>query len=221
MVDVIKKRTQWAICRELTAIMLFGVMVNANAQAPGLEPVYVDSRLSLRFPAKLSQLQYERVVEFSDKRLGYCVKYKAETALGQICVYDFGHQNLATGVDSKEFKDALKTAEDGMREGINSGPFRKGKLFIEGAPLIESGGKTAKVEMRIFTSEMDASAGTEPDQNTHLILMTTGLGKFLKLNYSAKNQTTEAFTEETRKILTDFLAPNAATMEQLLVEVKK
>ena len=106
-----KINCQHAFPKVLFVISLFASTANASANAlepgPGPEPAYVDSRLQLRFPTKLSQIPYQRVVEYGEKKLGYCVAYQGETALGQLCVYDLGHDNLPTGIDSKEFKEAL------------------------------------------------------------------------------------------------------------------
>lgn len=222
-----KTNCQGARPRNLFVLSLLALMANASAvervAVAGSEPapvVHVDPQTQLRFPAKLSELRYRRVREFNDKRLGYCVVYEGDTSLGQVCVYDFGHDNLPTGVDSKEFQAALKLAVDGTLEGFNHSPFRNGQLIATGTPSIQHEGKEAKAEMRMFTSEHGAQ-GETPVQNVDMVLMTTGLGKFLKFNYTAKNTKPDAFAEQTRAVIQEFVAFNEPTMGKLLVGTRK
>jgi hypothetical protein len=196
--------------------VLCGAALSANAQ--DLVPAYVDPITNLRFPKKLSEIRYERVDAYPDKRLGYCVVYSARAALGQVCVYDFGHQALSPGVDSKEFKAALQIAVDGTLNSLNRAPYSKGTLIGTGTPLIEGAGKAARAEMRMFTSELNRPDQTSI-QNVHLILMTSGLGKFIKFNYSAQGPTSDAFAEESRRIIEEFIRFNGATLEKLLTDV--
>lgn len=143
------------------------------------------------------------------------VVYDSKTSLGQICVYDFGYKNLPTGIGSKEFRQALKMAEDGMTQLIATPPYRNGKLSGTGQPEIEGEGRKAQAEMRLFTSEL-ALPDRAPVQNVHLILMTTGLGKFLKLDYTADNMAPAALAKETRQVIEAFVQANEETMKNLL-----
>ena len=195
------------------AVVLAGFALQAQAQS--LEPAHVDARLHLQFPAKLAGLQYRKTMVYPKEELGYCAVYDSKNSLGQICVYDFGYKNLPTGIGSKEFKHALKIAEDGMTQLIATPPYRNGQLIGTGQPAIEGGGKKAQAEMRLFTSEL-APPGQAPIQNAHLILMTTGLGKFLKLNYTARNMESAAFAEESKQVIQAFVEANAEAMKTLL-----
>jgi hypothetical protein len=202
----------------LPHVLLFGALCLTahGVRAQEAAARHVDQSTGLRFPGTLSRLAYERVAEFGDSKLGYCVLYAEKNAHGQVCVYDFGHKNLPTGVDSAPFKDALGKAVDATVAATNRAPLSKGQLLATGAPSIEGDGKVAKAEMRLFSSEMALPDGTK-SQQLHLILMTTGFGKFIKLNYTAHNPESDAFALETRQIVEDFVRYNGATMKQLLV----
>lgn len=201
----------------LFAVSLTIFAVDAYAQE--LKPSHVDPITELRFPPKLSKIKYVRVVEYDDVKDGYCVLYTATNSYGQICVYDFGHRNLPTGVESKEFSDALQIAIDNTIKAFSTSPYRNGKLFATATPAIEGDGKIAKAELRMFTSILDLP--NDPSvNNMHLVLMTTALGKFIKFNYTAKNPKSDEFAEETKKIIEEFIQFNGSTMPKFLVPVK-
>ena len=202
----------------LLAIAFVGVIPYAIAQEKA--PQYVDAATRLRFPAALSTLRFETVRDFGNPDLGYCVVYRGGDALGQICVYDLGHRDLPTGIDGKVFKDALGVAVNATLRGFSSGPFRNGQLIAEGTPEIEADGKIAKAEMRMFTSETVRENGAVAS-NRHLILMTTGLGKILKLNYTATAADSDQFIDQSRAVLVDFIGYNEPLMKQLPVAKKK
>jgi len=199
--------------RALFAAVLAAFALQAQAQAP--EPAHVDARLHLQFPAKLGELRYRKTVTYPNEGLGYCIVYEGKSSLAQICVYDFGHRKLPTGIDSKEFKEALQTAEDAVTRLIATPPYRNGQLIGTGRPEIAGEGRKAQAELRLFTSEL-APPGEAPVQNVHLILMTTGLGKFLKLNYTARDMESDAFAEESKQLVQDFVEANAEAMKTLL-----
>ncbi len=58
-------------------------------------------------------------------------------------------------------------------------------------------------------------------QGTHLLLMTGGLGKILKLNYSQRNVTQEVFSADAERLIEDFVRYNEAAMKTLLLEPDK
>lgn len=202
------------------ALRLAVLFTAANgAAAQDAAPRYVDQSTGLRFPTLLSQLRYEGLREFDKAALGYCVLYAAKDAHGQICVYDFGHKSLPTGIDSAPFKDALRQAVDATVAATNRAPLSRGELISTGTPSIEADGKVAKAEMRMLSSEMALPEGGTSHQ-VHLILMTTGFGKFIKLNYTARNPESEAFAQETRQIVEEFIRFNGDTMKKLMVGTK-
>jgi hypothetical protein len=204
-------------CQRLAASLFGGVLALAavQAQAQGAGPAYVDSALHLQFPAKLGDLAYWKTVTYPNKALGYCIVYEGKHSLGQICVFDFGHPNLSTGIANKEFTEALKTAEDGMTRLITTAPYRKGQLTGGGPVAIDGEGRKAQAEVRLFTSEMGPEEA--PIQNQHLILMTTGLGKFLKLNFTATNLKPDEFAEESKQVIKDFIEANRDVLKKLLL----
>jgi hypothetical protein len=171
----------------------------------------------LRFPQELSRMRFQGIREFDDKRLGYCALYAVEGANGQICVYDLGHARLPTGIDGPVFKEALALAIDGFVKALNKPPYANGQVLSQGTPSIEGGGKTARAEMRLLSSELRLPDNTTI-QGAHLLLMTAGLGKILKLNYSQRSAAAEAFATETQQIIEHFVRFNGETMKALLLE---
>lgn len=211
------------IAKHILAATVFTGLLHAApgaavAQERGGE--YTDTSTGLRFPDKLSRLRYERVMDFGNSELGYCVIYREPEALGQICVYDLGYKNVPPGVDSAAFKAALKAAEDGMLASISKPPYQHAELFANGTPSIAGGDKVAKAEARFFSSELPVE-GQAPIRNTHLILMTSGLGKFVKLIYTMRNAQSPDFAQETKQIVEDFVRFNGPLMEKFLVETKE
>ena len=202
----------------MLAIAFIGVAPHAGAQEKA--PQYVDAATRLRFPATLAELRFETVRDFGNPNLGYCAVYRGGDALGQICVYDLGHRDLPTGIDSTVFRDALGVAVDATLRGFSSGPFRNGQLIAEGTPAIEVDGKIAMAEMRMFTSETERENAVVAS-NWHLILMTTGLGKILKLNYTSTAADSEQFIDQSKAVLVDFIGYNEPLMKQLLAARKK
>jgi hypothetical protein len=202
------------LCRAGALATALGSFV-PPAHAHEVEPAYVDTGLHLQFPAQLAGLRYSKTVTYPKKELGYCVVYEGKSSLGQICVYDLGHRNLPDGIDSQEFKEAVQNAEEGMASAFAAAPFRNGQVIGTGPTTIEAEGKKAQAEVRLFASEM-ALPDEEPVHNLHLILMTTGLKKFLKLNYTARNMAPDAFAEETKQLIQAFIEANGKTLVQLM-----
>ncbi|WP_288380591.1 hypothetical protein [uncultured Massilia sp.] len=197
------------------AFLLAALCLSAQGAGAQEAASYADLATGLRFPKMLGQLGYQRMVTFGDDKLGYCVLYAHPEARAQLCVYDMGHKNLPTGVDSAPFKEALGLAVQGTIISSNKAPFSNGKEIASGTPSIEADGRAAKAEMRMFTSDMAQLDGSVVRQ-THLILMTTGLGKFLKLNYTSRRGS-DAFALESRQFVEDFVRFNGDTMKQLLL----
>lgn len=188
-----------------------------GVQADDTPTVYVDEATHLRFPAMLGGLQYVRVQQYGTSDLGYCVLYSATKDYAQICVYDLGHESLATGIAGEEFQHALKQAIDGTLSLTNAAPYQGGALFAESAPSIESEEKVARLEARIFTSTIKVP--DQPDiKNQHLLLMTTGMGKFLKLNYTIKNSGSDELIARTKEVILSFIDLNSVPMQTLLVK---
>ncbi|MEW6024952.1 MAG: hypothetical protein AB1807_22750 [Pseudomonadota bacterium] len=213
--DVARRKSLHGFSGALCAGWLLLVPLCAGAQEAAA--VYTDTATALRFPQTLSQLRYEQLVDFGNSELGYCIVYRAPDALGQICVYDLGYQHVPTGVDSEAFKKALDIAVESMTKAFSRPPYANGELTGTATPSIEGGGKLAKAEMRLFASEfLPEEQGKQ--RNMHMILMTGGLGKVIKLIYTMRNPQPDAFAKETRDIVEAFVRFNGTTMKQLLVE---
>jgi hypothetical protein len=209
------KRNSYFPSLKACLLLLATLAGPVDASAEEAQVVYIDKTTDLRFPSTLSGLLYKRVVEYPDQKLGYCVLYEDRTAHGQICVYDLGYQELETGVDGTPFKTALGISVEALTKALNEQPHRNGKLVAAASPSIQGGGKVARAEARFLTSETELPGGKT--QNLHLILMTTGFSKFLKLNYTARDMPSKEFMEETRRIVEQFVRFNGDTMKKLLV----
>ncbi len=176
---------------------------------------YIDQATGLRFPNKLGALGYQRMVTYGDDKLGYCVLYASPESRAQVCVYDLGYKNVPTGIDSAPFREALRIAVEGTLASTNQPPYRNGVLLAEGAPSVKVDGKAARAEMRMFTSELSEIDGSIAAQR-HLILMTAGFGRILKLNYSSSRDS-GSFLSESREIVYGFVGVNSDIMRTLLV----
>lgn len=189
----------------------------APAAAQQDAPAHVDLATGLRFPRYLAQLRFQEMRIFPNTKLGYCVMYASAAANGQVCVYDLGYEGLPTGIDSPGFKEGLRIATEAFLHALNNPPYANGQVIGEGTPSVKVDGKTVKAELRLLSSEV-----TRPDQGIdqgkHLLLMTGGLGKILKLNYSERNVTQEVFAAAAERLIDDFVRYNEATMKTLLLE---
>ncbi len=183
-------------------------------------PAHVDLATGLRFPPYLARLRFQEIRTFPDKKLGYCALYSSAVATGQICVYDLGYDKLPTGIDSPGFKEALRIAMEGFVYSLNNPPYAKGQVIGAGTPSVKADGKIARAEMRLLSSELTQSDQSLA-QGTHLLLMTGGLGKILKLNYSQRNVTQEVFSADAERLIEDFVRYNEAAMKTLLLEPDK
>lgn len=183
-------------------------------------PAHVDLATGLRYPPYLARLHFREIREFPDKRLGYCALYASAAATGQVCVYDLGYDKLPTGIDSPGFKEAMRIAAEGFVKTLNNPPYADGQVIGEGRPSVKLDGKIARAELRLLSSRI-----TRPDQGidqgTHLLLMTSGLGKILKLNYSQRDVTQEVFSADAERLIEDFVRYNEAAMKTLLLEPDK
>ena len=192
------------------------IALAAPASAQQAAPAHVDLATGLRFPPYLAQLRFQQIREFPNKKLGYCALYSSAAATGQVCIYDLGYDQLPTGIDSPGFKDAVRIATEGFLKSLNMAPYAKGRLVGEGTPSVKADGKIARAELRMLNSEL-----TLPDhstvQNTHLLLMTAGLGKILKLNYTQRDVSPEVFSADAEKLIDDFYRFNEASMRTLLL----
>lgn len=192
------------------------IALAAPVGAQQAAPAHVDLATGLRFPPYLAQLRFQQIREFPNEKLGYCALYSSGAATAQVCVYDLGYERLPTGIDSPGFKEAVRIATEGFVKSLNMTPYAKGRLVGEGTPSVNADGKIARAELRMLNSEL-----TLPDhstvQNTHLLLMTAGLGKILKLNYSQRNVTQEVFSADAERLINDFYRFNQASMKTLLL----
>jgi hypothetical protein len=181
--------------------------------------VFADDATGLKYPSKLGPLDFSDVVEYPEKSLGYCVRYTAPRNYGQLCVYDSGKKNLQTGTGSEEFKSEFNRATDATLAYLATLPYHDGKTVAEATPSIGSDEKIAEAKMKIFTSRLTMPDGLDQD-NAHMVLMTTGLGKFVKFNYTAKNMSSADFAERTRDVIEAFVRFNGETMKAFLVDRK-
>lgn len=214
------KKKFYTLC--MFGLLGFGPIAHSAhaALSENTPPAYVDKVTKLVFPAKLGPFNYARVVEYEDKDLGYCVLYSADRDYGQICVYDMGKKDIPIGIASPEFKEALRIAVEGTLGAFNTAPYHDGKMIAEATPGVESETNKAEAEVRIFASKLKLPDGTEQN-NSHLVLMTAGFGKFIKFNYTAKNLNGDEFGERTKEVVVAFVKANSTIMKTLLIERKK
>jgi hypothetical protein len=202
----------------LLGLLALSAVAHAE-QKEDISPVYVDSVTNLEFPSKLNPLEYVRVVEYENKDLGYCVLYSSNRDYAQICVYDRGNKTLSTGIHNPEFKDEFRAAVENTLIVTNTAPYHDGRIIAESTPSIGSDEKVAEGEMKIFTSTL-----TGPENilinNTHLVLMSCGLGKFIKLNYTGKDLTPSEFGERTKQVVEAFVRFNGSTTKAFLIDRK-
>lgn len=186
------------------------------ARAQPAAPAHVDVATGLRFPPTLARLRFQQIRVFPNEKLGYCALYASATATGQVCVYDLGYDMLPTGIASPGLQEALRIATEGFVKILNHPPYAKGRVIGAGTPSVKVEGKIARAELRLLSSEITRpDQGT--DQGTHLLLLTAGLGKILKLNYSQRNVTQEAFSADAERLIEDFARYNEAAMKTLLL----
>lgn len=87
------------------------------------------------------------------------------------------------------------------------------------APSIGTDEKVAEAKMKILASKLTLPDGSDQD-DAHMILMSAGLGKFVKFNYTAKNMTSDDFAKRSREIVEAFVRFNGATMKAFLIDRK-
>lgn len=213
------KKPSWhALLHAVLFVPLMTLALPAVAQQDA--PAHVDLATGLRFPPYLARLRFQGIREFPDKKLGYCALYSSAAATGQVCVYDLGYDKLPTGIESPGFKEAMRIATEGFVKSLNDPPYAKGQVIGEGSPSVKVEGKIARAELRLLSSEL-TRPGHSTDQGTHLLLLTAGLGKILKLNYSQRNVTQEVFSADAERLIEDFIRYNEAAMKTLLLEPDK
>jgi hypothetical protein len=202
------------------SLLLFYNPVEAMAEQKNPPTtVFVDDATGLKYPSKLGPLDFSDVVEYPKKSLGYCARYTAPRDYGQLCVYDSGKKNLQTGIDSEEFKSEFNRAADATLAYLAALPYHDGKALAEATPSIGSDEKLAEAKMTIFSSKLTMPDGSDQD-SAHMVLMTTGLGKFVKFNYTAKNMSSADFAERSRDVVEAFVRFNGETMKAFLVDRK-
>lgn len=199
--------------RKLLGALLCLPLAAASAQDAA---VHADPATQLKFPAKLGGLDYARVVTYGTEELGYCVVYAADMDFAQICVYNRGHKDLPTGVAGAEFKAELATSVEGAVASLNRPPYEDGKEFAHATPTFGSEVSVATLEARLFRSTLKL-AGQPPQPQTHLLLMTAGLGKFLKVNYTLRSQDSKVFAQRTQEFITGFASYNSEVLKALLL----
>lgn len=182
-------------------------------------PVYVDNVTGLNYPPRVGPLDFVDFVEYPEKALGYCVRYASPRDYGQICVYDQGKHNLQTGIGSKDFKNEFDRVVETTLTYLAVTPYHDGKIVAEGTPSIGTEDRVAEAKMKILTSKLTMPDGVD-QSNTHMILMSTGLGKFVKFNYTAKNMSSDDFSQRTRDVVETFVRFNGGKMKAFLVERK-
>ena len=206
-------------CRAM-AIVLLSLSLAPGAfaaQENEATPVYVDNKTGLKFPRRLGPLDFVNTLEYPEKNLGYCVRYASPQDHGQLCVYDQGNANLQTGIDSDDFRQEFDGVVGATLGVLATHPYHDGKVMLDGTPSISADEKTAEAKMKMFTSKLALLDGSDQN-NMHLVFMTIGLKKIVKLNYSAKNMSPADFTQRSRDILEAFIRFNGATMEAFLVD---
>ena len=202
------------------ALLCLGCTATALAeQKDELTTVYVDDVTGLKYPSKLGPLVFSERVEYPEKRLGYCVRYASPRDYGQLCVYDSGKKNLQTGIHSEEFKREFDRAVQATLAYLAVRPYHDAQAVADGTPSIGSDEKIAEAKMKIFTSRLTMPNGGEQN-NSHMVLMTAGLGKFVKFNYTAKNMSSADFAERTRAGVEEFVRFSGDTMKAFLVDRK-
>jgi hypothetical protein len=182
-------------------------------------PVYVDAATGLKYPRKVGPLDFVNLVEYPEKSLGYCVRYSSPRDYGQLCVYDQGKKNLQTGLGSEDFKNEFDRAVEATLAYLSILPYHDGKVLAGGTPSIGTDEKVAEAKMKILASKMTMPDGSDQN-NTHMILMSVGLGRFVKFNYTAKNMSPADFAQRSREIVEAFVRFNGATMKAFLVDRK-
>lgn len=133
----------------------------AEQKEDGQAPVYVDNATGLKFPQKVGPLDFVDVVEYPEKRLGYCVRYSSPRDYGQLCVYDQGKLNLQTGIGSKEFKyefDEVVSATLGFLAVL---PHHDARVLADGTPSIGTDERVAEARMKILTSKLTLPDGSD------------------------------------------------------------
>lgn len=201
-------------------LILFSYATNALAeQRDESTTVFVDGATGLKYPSSLGPLGFADVVEYPEKSLGYCVRYASPRDYGQLCVYDLGNKNLQTGIGSEDFKSEFDRVAEATLAYLAVLPYHDGRALADGTPSIGTDEKVAEAKMRIFTSKLTMPDGSD-QSNSHMVLMTTGLGKFVKFNYTAKNMSSTDFAERTRQAVEAFVRFNGATMKAFLVDRK-
>lgn len=183
-------------------------------------PAHVDLATGLRFPGYLARLRFQEIRTFPNEKLGYCAIYASTEANAQVCVYDLGYDKLPTGIESTGFKEGLRISIEGFLKSLNTPPHARGQVIGEGQPSVKVDGKTVVAELRLLSSEL-TWPGQSTVQGTHLLLMTGGLGKILKLNYSQRNVTQEVFSADAERLIEDLVRYNQAVMKTLLMEPGK
>jgi hypothetical protein len=204
------------------AFALLFISCTANALAEQKDEsttVFVDDATGLKYPSRLGPLGFSELVEYPEKRLGYCVRYASPRDYGQLCVYDSGKKNLQTGIGSEDFKREFDRAVEATLAYLAVRPYHDAQALADGTPSIGSDEKVAEAKMKIFTSRLTMPDGSEQN-NSHMVLMTAGLGKFVKFNYTAKNMSSADFAERTRDVVEAFVRFNGNTMKAFLVDRK-
>lgn len=181
--------------------------------------IYVDNATGLKFPQKLGPLDFVDVVEYPEKRLGYCVRYNSPRDYGQLCVYDQGRLNLQTGIGSDDFKTEFDQVVGATLAFLAVHPHHDAKVLADGTPSISTDEKVAEAKMKILASKLTLPDGSDQD-DAHMILMSAGLGKFVKFNYTAKNMASDDFANRSREIVEAFVRFNGATMKAFLIDRK-
>jgi hypothetical protein len=94
-----------------------------------------------------------------------------------------------------------------------------GKITADGTPSIGTDEKFAEAKMKTFTSRFKLPDGHD-QFNSHMVVMSSGLGKFVKLNYTAKNMSLDDFAQRSRDVIEAFVRFNGATMKAFLIDRK-
>jgi hypothetical protein len=190
---------------------------DALAEQDNPPTAYVDKTTGLKYPSQLGPLAFSEIVEYPEKNLGYCVRYKAPQDYGQLCVYDSGKKNLETGIGSEEFKSEFKRVTDATLAYLAVLPYHDAQTLADATPSIGTDKKVAEAKMTMFASKLTMPDGRDQD-NAHMVLMTTGLGKFVKFNYTAKNMSSADFAQRSRDVVEAFVRFNGETMKAFLVD---
>jgi hypothetical protein len=194
--------------RSLAFMLLLGMSLNHGAQAQDVkaQEVYVHPESKLQFPANLGNSRRLSVQNYQDPRLGIAVTYQvAGLGRADFYVYQSGHGQVPSGINSEPMQRALFDAHSDVTEAVRRG------AYVAADPLFPSSNTYELPNRipRIYFSAYRLSRASQLNQPMVSWMFMTGMANhFVKIRISHSELQMPTGQERVAETLGAFFAAN-------------